>query len=848
MFNFQPIVFSFEEVFLWCVVAISTLIAFIIFRFGGVLCLSRRNQVPQFAFFRDRFGVAGTICFLGLFFYLSLWFSQHDFWRPIDDSVGKSGVSYTVLRLIFAFYLFWSVYWVGTAFLRLFDRDGKGIVSGLVERIIVGFFAGSAIFRVVMLLLGYANLYYRLSAVLLISPILLFSFGALRDITKECFQKAAHLYASGNNVDRLLLVVLGGLLGFCIFMLFVKFGLYDGDGDYITHYGGFYDEVIFSHGIKPNSWWYQYYYSRGAGITYLGMLLTDKMAPGLVSFVFTAMSSLIMFSLVKRFSGRTIWGMFGAVCYLSAMTAATVVYPTKHHETIGPTIICIVWMTLWSAAGDMKGRVATLIAGALLMTSLAILSAEASVYAIGFLGIYFLWFMLSRNRAAVMNVGGWIVIGIGMVSVNLLLNYWLTGQYAMTPFRLWFPKHIGWGTLNAWISPYMLYCLSEVAGPDLGKFLIAEFPNMDSKYYGLVLYLSVRAERLLVIFRESYLYFIAGGLMLIALLRGIRSRIHLTFGVWPTVVILGLVLGSLLAVNQAQSVIRATGFSGFFLILAGVAAWHFGLDKLGQVLSCVIVRVLPGSGGWRLVIYKLGKVLSGVIIIVLASSAVLRAVTPIYNMKHRIDFVSGRMGLWEAIDADGWKVARPIIEMRREIGMDPLVSYMGINGTIGPGYLVGRGLLNPISYSYGNKWHLISFKDAITAERSFKELGVNYFLLDIGTPIFECAAYAPLFSADTLKQHFAVRWSSGPLYLLTWKDRKEKSFPVPDSLVEKWRGELEKSGYPLKGMCTRLKMICDANQGSTLGIKVPDDLPLDNAQAREAVLPVHILLYQHTKK
>lgn len=808
--------FSSEQLFLVALFAAMTLLTFAVCQFGNKFCSILERQTTPSPLIPDRLGIVGLVGFLGLFLYINLWFSQHDVWSTHVDSTATLGVSHTILRLIFVFYLLWVAYWMGAKFLRLIERDGECIVSGFVERIILSFFTGAAIIRIGMLFLGYANLYYRLTIVLIILPILLLSFDSLRKLIGEGLQRASNVYAVAHAGEKLLLVLLGGLLGFCFLVLFIKFGLYDGDGDYITHYGPYYDEVIFNHGLAPNSWWYQYYYSRGAGITYLSMLVTDKMAPGLASFAFTVMASLVMFSLVRRFSGRITWGMLAAICYLSAMAASTVVFPTKHHETIGPIIACIVWMTLWVGSGAMQGKVAAIITGTLVMTSLAILSAEASVYALGFLGIYFLWFMVRRNRVAALTLGAWIFAGITMVALNLVINYWLTGQYLMTPFRLWFPNFIGWETFKDLTSPYMLYYLSEASGPDVGKYLIPDVPNMDSQYYGLVLSLLVRAERLLILFPDFNLYFVAGVLIPVALLRGARSHLHLTYAVWPSIVILFLVVGSLLAVNQAQSVIRATGFAGFFLVLAGIAAWHFGVHRWGTVVS-------------------------GIFTIVLAGYAAVVAVTPITNLKNRIDFVSGRMGLWEAIDTNGWIGARPIIEMRREIGMDPLVAYMSINGAIGPGYLVGRGLLNPISYSYGNKWHLIVFEDAKTAAATLKGMHINYFLLDIKEPIYECMAYSPLLSAETLKQYFDVRWSSGSFYLLTWKATDGRSSPVPDFLVEKWRSELGKNDSVLKGVCTRLKMIYDANHGAVTGIKIPNNLPPTPS------MPAHILLYQNTK-
>lgn len=806
---------NFVDTFMGGLLVASLFLAFFIFQLGRSPASGARGTTGFKVLFPDRTALFGTLIFIGLFLYLTFWFSENDVWNTNEPWDAILGVPHTFLRLIFVLYLCWAACWIGGLLMWLFERKSTPIVSGWVERIILSFFIGAAILRIVLLAIGYANLYYRLSAVLIFLPILLISFQSLRELVKEGLGKAANVFGNADLVGKLLHVALVGLVIFCLLVLFVKWGLYDGDGDYITHYGPYYDDVIRNHGIYPNSWWYQYYYSHGAGLTFLGMLLTDKMAVGLVSFAFTGLSSLIMFSLVRRISGQISWALLAAICYLAAMVAGSTSFPTKHHEVIAPIITCIVWLTVWVGDGAIKLKWGGIVAGALIMVSLNILSAEASVYALGFLGIYFLWFLYSGRRQEALTLGIWIAAGVVIVALTLSLNHYLSGMHAMTPLRLWVPRFVGWETLKDWISPYILYYLSEASGPDTGRYLIPEIPNMDPKYYTLVLKLLVRAERLGAVFPNLYYALAALGLVLISLFRRTQWRAHLTFAIWPTAAILFLVLASLVAVNQAQSVIRAAGFSGFFLVLAGVTAWHFGVHR------------------W-------GKAVSGVFVLILAVTTVVYPRPQLLILEHRLEFVTGQKSMWESVKADGWIAAELISEMRREIGMETPVSFMNINSTIGPGYLIGSGLLNPISYSYGKKWHLISFEDAITAKTTFKELGINNFLIDFSTLVYECAAFNPLFSPATLDQFFQVRWHKDSFFLLTWKGAPGPSQPVSEAIVERWHQELDKPTQPIKGVCARMKHLYDSNNGAVVGIKIPDDMPV--------AAPMDTLLLYNEKK
>ena len=61
-----------------------------------------------------------------------------------------------------------------------------------------------------------------------------------------------------------------------------------GGGDYYTHYFYYYLAVIQNHGLAPNDVWYHYYYSKGSGLAFLGMLLSDPEAPALTTYACVA--------------------------------------------------------------------------------------------------------------------------------------------------------------------------------------------------------------------------------------------------------------------------------------------------------------------------------------------------------------------------------------------------------------------------------------------------------------------------------------------------------------------------------------------------------------------------------
>ena len=82
---------------------------------------------------------------------------------------------YNAFRVIFAAYFFWLVYVVGRQALSFVAKDPLAGMR-LHERLALGFFVGAAALTIVMLVLGYLSLYWRVVAWAIAIPIIATSY------------------------------------------------------------------------------------------------------------------------------------------------------------------------------------------------------------------------------------------------------------------------------------------------------------------------------------------------------------------------------------------------------------------------------------------------------------------------------------------------------------------------------------------------------------------------------------------------------------------------------------------------------------------------------------------------
>src|SRR5580692_988687 len=214
-----------------------------------------------------------------------LWFDGIDFYHRHFFDTGVIAFANNAVRIVFVGILSWLIYAPGAAIVALVTAPSERAALFPAERAVLGFGIGVGLWHVAMLILGVLGLYYQAVMVALCLVVLVASarhFGrvavtgcrALADRLARLRQEPV----SPQEVGVILIAVVAA-------WLLLRRGLYPGGGsDYFSHFFYYYLAVVKNHSLAPNDVWYHYYQSKGSGLVFLGMLLTDPEAPALTTF------------------------------------------------------------------------------------------------------------------------------------------------------------------------------------------------------------------------------------------------------------------------------------------------------------------------------------------------------------------------------------------------------------------------------------------------------------------------------------------------------------------------------------------------------------------------------------
>src|SRR5262249_37702677 len=157
-----------------------------------------------------------------------------------DTNFGTSGILvpiHNAFRALFVFYLFWIVYAPGAQLLRLVMRAGLDDLNWL-DRLALGFLAGTGVWHVGLLVLGLSWLYTITTAVLLPVPAVAWAFRDARIFFAQLAhsrQRLADHFAYLEQWQAVGLIAVVLLATIASTDLLVVKGLYPGGGhDYYT--------------------------------------------------------------------------------------------------------------------------------------------------------------------------------------------------------------------------------------------------------------------------------------------------------------------------------------------------------------------------------------------------------------------------------------------------------------------------------------------------------------------------------------------------------------------------------------------------------------------------------------
>ncbi len=651
---------------------------------------------------------------------------------------------------------------------------------------ITRFFVGAAALGIAMLFVGLAGGYHYWIVMAMVLPPYVWGVHHLCLACNRAADGWSRRMAALPTAARLGESIAWGLvLTMALFLLLLK-GIFPANDDFDvwTHYLPFYRATVEAGVIAPNDVWYHYWTSKGATLFYMMMVISDLLAPQLVSYAMILMGCMVVYSLMRRLISDRTFSLLAVAAYLQIYLAATGWgHFFKSHEVLAGLVLGTLYLLMRSKGPFERAGLCILIC------YLALLYPTFSAVVVGGLGVATVWALITRKpRVQVLGLIGLGTVSTATVALLLAYNYHRTGLALETPVRL-FWEHADREKFSRLYSPHLVdYTLSRV--PEAKGALT--FENLRGRNFAFF----AKILRLQDLPLPSWMPpWVPGGAFVLAL-GALLARIH-RVGARKKSLILALctlIAISLLAApvaSQPISVYRVYGFLTFVPVLVLGSVFYILF-----ILACRGVRRRAASGEENTMKRTRNPG---------AAKTVLAASVAIYLGTMSVEGIEKAFGRVREDDprqrnldtlikyACGWHGPRwatkgaglldeDLLALRQAAGLREKVVNLSVSGSPESAY-PGIGVVTEVSYAMGKHWHEIAYGDAETAMARLKHAGLNYFIIDFPNSLFGTLPFSPLFHPSNRWQHFNVAGQSGNRVLLTWKTKPGE---IDETVMELW--------------------------------------------------------------
>jgi hypothetical protein len=705
-----------------------------------------------------------------------------------DRHFFDSGITltYNSLRVVFIVYLFGMICVPGYAALSAIG--GTRIVAELrpLERLAASFFCGAALWHGLLLLLGFLNFYVYPVAVALSVPAAALIPVCLGNAVRGLYRDARACLRHGSRVISRIIVLLGGATVSAALLLLILKGLFPAGGhDYFNHYHGYYEAVLRDHGIWPNEVWYQFYYSKGMGLFFLATLLTDPLAPSLVTYCFAIAAAMALFLVIARMSvAPNFWPWIAVIAYLAlyAYTPGFGEYRLsggwgdfeKPHEINAAFVIGFLWLSAGLRAAPGRQRRVWLFAAGACVFIVSIVEL-VTVLLLGLFTAMLTVIALARRRPEeakaffVLSV----VAGCGVIAV-LALNYFATGlasdQFAA---EVWPWANVQ--TLSRWGAlPYVVLLMQGLA-----KLKAQGLHPWSWQFLGFFQDL-LRLDLVKPLLLKTWIFapLVAGA----ALLRARHPhQIQDSAPLWLTALLLLTVTAAAVAAGTDQT-ISFYRYSSF--CLPAVIA----LAGCGWLYVAAPIRLGWLNAGVR---YGLPVILlvAGLSQFTINQARFLRLVIP-----EAAAFAAGSSSIADAYThQQGWAGRQPWG------GIFP--GMVGAWRAAGPGtriwsmhlwtYCMLPHCRAETFFSFVLSPRLLDLLEVSPedARAILQGEGLNYFFFTTAMPVDDILPLIKPFAPDRIADYVGVKWTDGTSYLLTWFG--PGATPLTQEWVAQYRNAVE---------------------------------------------------------
>ena len=690
------------------------------------------------------------------------WFNGVDFYHRHFFESGPIVAVDNLLRMVFVGIFSWLIYVPGAAIaVRLMSASERAALSP-PERAVLGFGIGVGVWHVGMLILGVAGLYYRLAMVMLCLVVLTASARHFADVAVSAWRALSNGCSELRRQRRVSPKMIGAILfGVAAMWLLLLRALFPGGGgDYYTHYFYYYLEVLKNHGLAPNDVWYHYYYSKGSGLAFLGMLLTDPEAPALTTYACVVCAALAIATLAARLAPNSLWPAAGATVYmlfyLCAFSPDGSGQFQKDHEEVAALVTLVVWALCMDRCG-LPSRPFRVMAAASAIAA-AIITQSVGILLGLFVGLLCIWSLLRRRFSDVWAYGCVGAAIAGTVLAVFVLSYLETGLATDQPLDLMLRfadacRLDRWGVIPqiiavAWIRDNYLALV-----PPLGWnafWELADFTRFNFIWpflLGPILALPV------LLWAGAF-----AGWRLSAP-RDASAAAFAAVAVLRIAALIGLLLLSALVLGRGQR-ISFTRLSTFFVplqILLVIAASTWGLNW-----------PLPRRGETALRLFLPTLLLAGVGMFWQIRTDWLVEIN--LASKEALKFLVGRSSLAEAyghaVSGYAFGAIDPaVLAAARQLPSGtPIWSTNVASLCMVPGCQIE----SVISFKMSGRLDEILGDDPDLAKLRLQQAGLNYFLFMKDHTIIDLLPFGRLFAPDVIGRYLGVKWSDGSAFLLTW--------------------------------------------------------------------------------
>jgi hypothetical protein len=750
---------------------------------------------------------AALICgFIGVV----AWFTGVDFYHRHFFDTGPIVAADNVARVVFVIIFSWLIYVPGAATATLIMSADERAALTSPERAVLGFGIGVGIWHVVMLTLGLLGLYYWSVMVGLCLVVLVASSRHFANVTILGWRSVALGFAELRQgrltPERTTEILIGAAAAWLLLLR----GLFPGGGgDYYTHYFYYYLEVLNNHGLTPNDVWYHYYYSKGSGLAFLGMLLTDPEAPALTTYPCVVFAAVAIATLAARMAPNSLWPAAGAFVYLFyylvSFSADGGGQFQKDHEEVTALVVLTTWaLCMERYAAPKSFRV---MAAATAVAVAIVTSAVASLLGF-FVGLLAVWSMVRRRWSDMWGHG--VVVGAiaGAVLAVFVVSYLQTGLASDQALDLMLrfadsARLDRWGVIPqiiavAWIrdnylqaeSPFGWETLQEVVEFVRLRFL---WPFLTGPIIAVIVLQMSGAftGRRLKVPRDA---------KSAALTRQTALRLAALVALLVAVAVLA---------GRAQSISFAR-LSSFFvplLVLLAIAGSVWVLNwPLARRDDIVLRLILPAA------------LLVGTLISWQANAKWILQFH--YASRDSMRFFVGRYSLAEAYTFANSQFPFGAINPGTLAAARQVPYGTPIWSTNVDAYCMVPGCLieSVISFKMSGRLDDILGGDPDLAKRRLQEAGLNYFLFMKDFRMIDLLPFSRLFAPETIDRYLGVKWSDGSTFLLTWIG--PDTSPIGPDFLDAYkyrRAEPESTWFEFSQLAPRIAAISPAMRSAGWG-------------------------------